>query len=155
MKTIDIFQLVRNGEKKLLIQLKDRYNEKNEFGQTLLHEAVANSQIDIAEILINSGININQQDNNGQTPLHYTAIYYSIEIARKILSNGGNANIRDKWGNNALWTAVFNAKGRYELVELYIHYNADANNINNAKKTPLDFAKQINDAKLLDILVKV
>lgn len=78
-----------------------------------------------------------------------------MDIAREILKRGGDINIRDKYGNNALWTAVFNCKGRYyHMIELFMQYNTDTTTKNNADRSPLDFAKQIGDTKLIGMLEK-
>lgn len=89
----------------------------------------------------------------GQTALHGICNYPSIEVAKDILEHGGNINIRDKYGNNALWTAVFNCKGRYyDMVELFMKYNPDVKTKNNAGRSPLDFAIQVGDDKLIKLL---
>lgn len=126
----------------------------NEYKQNLLQEAIAACKNDIAKDLINRNIDINHQDSNGQAPLHYCAQYLNIEIARLLLSKNADINIEDAYGNNPLWTAVFNARGDYRMVELFIENNANIHHLNKARRSPLDFAKQIDDTKLVQILSK-
>jgi ankyrin repeat protein len=62
------------------------------------------------------------------------------------LKQKGQLNISDNYGNQPLWTAVFNVKGkddRLPLVELFLMYNADKNHKNKAGKSPLDFTLQV------------
>ena len=97
--------------------------------------------------------NINQQDYKGETPLHYCAAYFNLEIAELLLQKKAQINIIDKYGNNPLWVAVFNAHGDYRMVKLFLKYNANIQNKNRANRSPLDFAKQINDLDLVNILL--
>lgn len=78
----------------------------------------------------------------------------NIEIARLLLSKNADINVEDAYGNNPLWTAVFNARGDYRMVELFIEYNANIHHLNKAGRSSLDFAKQIDDTKLVQILSK-
>ncbi|MBN8671475.1 MAG: hypothetical protein J0L80_12360 [Chitinophagales bacterium] len=73
-------------------------------------------------------------------------------MAEACINAGADPNIDDIYGNNCLWTAVFNAKGKYEIVELYKKSGANVNSRNNAGRSPLDFAQQINDYKLIEVL---
>lgn len=150
----EIFSIIRVGtyeqyEKNIVVVDIDCCNE---YKQNLLQEAIAASKNDIAKDLINR--DIDNQDSNGQTPLHYCAQYLNIEIARLLLSKSADINIEDAYGNNPLWTAVFNARGDYRMVELFIEYNANIYHLNKAGRSPLDFAKQIDDTKLVQILSK-
>lgn len=128
-------------------------NDCNEYKQNLLHEAIACCRNDIATNLINRNVNINQQDYKGETPLHYCAAYFNLEIAELLLQKKAQINIIDKYGNNPLWVAVFNAHGDYRMVKLFLKYNANIQNKNRANRSPLDFAKQINDLDLVNILL--
>lgn len=126
----------------------------NEYKQNLLQGAIAACKNDIAKDLINRNIDLNHQDSNGQAPLHYCAQYLNIEIARLLLSKNADINIEDAYGNNPLWTAVFNARGDYRMVELFIEYNANIYHLNKARRSPLDFAKQIDDLDMVKILLQ-
>ncbi|WP_123868180.1 ankyrin repeat domain-containing protein [Chryseobacterium lactis] len=60
--------------------------------------------------------------------------------------------LQDQFGNNAMWTAVFNSDGGYDIVKLLKEYGFDSNSKNNNDRSPLDFAKQIEDEELQKIL---
>jgi ankyrin repeat protein len=102
--------------------------------------------------LLSRGINVNQRDKKGRTPLHYAAAHNRLSLAKEIINKGGDINIADVHGNNALWTAVFNARGNYELVELFVEKGGDSLTKNKYNRSPLDFANQINDKKLIELL---
>lgn len=151
----DIFTLAKFGNIetfKTKFNIND-INKKYKNGSSLLHFAISGKQFDIALFLIKNGIDINMTNSDGQTALHLICINQNLDIAKELLQNGIDINVRDKYGNNAIWTAVFNCKGKnYDMVKLLKNYNADINNKNNVNKSPLDFAKQINDDILINLL---
>jgi ankyrin repeat protein len=117
-----------------------------------LHEAIAFNNSLLSKELIKRNININHGDTKYQTPLHYVAMQKSPEFVELILKNGGKSNLEDIYGNQALWTAVFNAKGNYTVVEAFLKFKQDVEHKNKYGKSPLDFAKQITDQFLIKIL---
>lgn len=154
MNKADIFQHVRLNDinaLKMAIGSID-INIVNESGQSLLHEAAVNNSVKCAQELLDKGIDSNIKDNKGMTALHYSAANNSVDVAVEIIGQGGDLSIFDDYGNQPLWTAVFNARGQYKMVELFINYKANSNHKNNSDKSPIDFAKQINDQNLVAIL---
>ncbi len=150
----NIFQIIRLKEYKQYDQMissvsLDAVDEDN---QTLLHEAVISGNEYVVNDLLERGIKPNIQDKNGLTPLHYAALYKQLYIAQVIIENGGDVNIVDSHGNNSLWTATFNARGTYyDMVELFVKASGDCHHKNKYGKSAFDFAKQINDKKLLQL----
>jgi uncharacterized protein len=150
------------------------YSEKNDVGtlreileagvdinqyaceRSALHASCVSNAVDAAELLINNGIDVNLRDNlTGATALHYCSVYNYFEIAKMIIDHGGRLDIADNYGNQPLWTAVFNVKGkqeRFPLVEMYLMHGSDKNHKNNANRSPLDFAMQIKHKPLIDLL---
>jgi ankyrin repeat protein len=153
-KQDDIFQVVRNGKVDLYRKNIDKYdiNIRNEYGQSLLHEAIAYKQPEIALNLLDRAIDVNIQDKNGQTPLHFISFHPDTVLAEKIIEKGGNLELKDLHGNTPLWYAVFNAKGMYELVKLFMKYHPNPAVKNNAGRSSVDFATQIKDETLLNML---
>jgi len=154
MVEIDLFQAVRRNNTDFFYSQIDNMdiNQTDEDGQNLLHEAVAFHNNLLAKELITRNINVNHKDVNSQTPLHYAANNKETELAKLILNNGGDLSIEDKYGNQPLWTAVFNAKGEYDLVKEFLNFKPNVNHKNKHGKSPLDFAQQINDKSLVNIL---
>ncbi|HEU4963760.1 MAG TPA: ankyrin repeat domain-containing protein [Bacilli bacterium] len=153
----DIFTWAKFGDFDSFIERfrVDEINKESEFGGNLLHYAISGRNFDIALYLIEQGIDVNGTDPNGQTPLHYICVDQNIDVASRLLSKNADINIRDKYGNNAMWTAVFNCKGRnYEMVELFMRYNPDILIKNNAGRSPMDFAVQVDNQKLINILLQ-
>lgn len=147
-----LFRAVRLGQLADESLLARHLNDLNEYGQNLLHEAIAYNQVETAIRLIRKGINLNLGDQDGATPLHFAAAYRLSAVATELLERGANPNVVDKHGNSPLWTAAFNARGNYALVELLKKFGAVATVRNQYGKTPIDFAKQIDDAFLTKLL---
>jgi uncharacterized protein len=95
----------------------------------------------MALLLINQGIDVNIADKNGQTILHYTALNNQLDIAIAALNKGAKLSMEDIHGNQPLWTAVFNDKGRserIEIIELFLKNGSDINHKNKVGKSPKD-----------------
>ena len=110
-------------------------------------------QIKILEWLIKKGANVNHQDKIGYSSLHFCGQEQNIEVAKILLENGANPNILDKHDNSPLWTAIFNSKGKFELVELLRINNADPNQKNKYGRSPNDMTISTYD-KEIDELIK-
>jgi uncharacterized protein len=129
-----------------------------EYGRSALHSTTLSNAVQAAKTLIDAGIKIDLKDQgSGATALHYCSLYNCVEIANFILNHGGHLDIPDNYGNQPLWTAIFNVKGRNErlaIVELLLTRGANKNYKNLAGRSPLDFANQVKYGPLLDILSK-
>ena len=88
---------------------------------------------------------INKKFQKGLNLLHFAAEYGELKLASELLELGIKVDEKNDFGNTPLWTAVFNSKGKYELVELLIKNGADPNSLNNSNNTPLKFAEKIKD----------
>lgn len=155
---MNLFKSVIQGN---IEYLKDNLNINNinsiEFDHSLLQEAIVSKNKDISELLINFGIDVNIRNDNGSTALHYCASrgYQLYNIAQLILDNGGDLSISDKHGNQPLWTACYESKGKYlDMVKLFMDYGAEPSHENRYGKSPIDIAKIMNNSNLLDILLK-
>jgi ankyrin repeat protein len=151
----DLFQQIRLGvaledidEGTLLRQLPNL----NEYGQTLLHEAISHAQPDYALFLLDKGIDVQQADYQGATALHFAAFYRMAAVADRILTQHGNPNAADEHGNTPLWVAVLNARGEYSMVQRLLNAGADPALKNRYGKSPWDFACQIKDEALQRLL---
>lgn len=149
----DLFKIIREGN---INDLKSEIssqniNALNENKQSLLQEAVIRGKDEISKYLIENGIDINNQDNTGQTVLHYIPIYKNLDLAKEIFKNNFNINIQDIHGNIPLWTAVFNARGDYNIVKLYIENGANLDIKNKVNKSPYDLAIMMKFPELIEL----
>ena len=155
-KIRDIFDIIKYGDSSEYFFLIESYeiNVRNVNGASMLHKAIAAKKFDIANDLVNRGIDVNIMNNEGQSVGHYLSYYPNLQLTEKILEKGLKINIQDRWGNTPLWYAIYNGKGNYELVELFIKYGADPEIKNKVGKSSVDFAKDINNKDLILMLEK-
>jgi uncharacterized protein len=151
-----IHRLARTNESdalELAIKNGSNIDEKDEFDTTALHYSISESNPDVTRLLLDLGADVKAQDNQGSTPLHYAVEYGVIDIVELILAkDSSTVAISDKHGNQPLWTAVFNARGTYKIVQLLLRNGADPTHKNNVEKSPLELAKQMNEVALTVML---
>jgi ankyrin repeat protein len=70
--------------KELLNNKETDINQLDDYGYSALHIASRKGFMEIAMLLVESGIDVNAKDKNGQTILHYVAVYNQLELARLI-----------------------------------------------------------------------
>lgn len=126
----------------------------NEFEQNLLHIAIARNSREIFNYLLYCDIDINKLDKDNKTPLHYSTSYNNFDFTKLLLeSKRIEINQTDIYGNNPMWVASFNARGYYDIVKLLKKHGGNPNSKNNSNKSALDFAKQIEDNEMIEILL--
>jgi ankyrin repeat protein len=149
----DCARFNRLDELQALIRKGVNINEENEFGSTALHGAIAYKNLDAIALLLEHGADVAVQDRDGSTALHYACEHKLPRVAEELLKrNPGLVAIADKYGNQPLWTAAFNPKGDYGLVQLLLRYGADPQHRNNVNMAPIDMAKRRGDDALVRIL---
>lgn len=112
-------------------------------GRSELHYAVADRNLERVKELIRKGMSVNLADRNGWTPLHFAAQNYDEGIARLLLDSGASVDPRDANGNTPLSTAVFNSRGRGELIGLLRQRGAAATSMNKFGVSPVSLARTI------------
>ncbi|OAS14763.1 hypothetical protein A8708_23635 [Paenibacillus oryzisoli] len=114
-------------------------------GRTALIHAVIDNLTEITKFLIERGANVDAQDNLGYTPLHYASQNYLPEVVKLLVDNKANVDVKDSHGNSPLFRAVFNSRGRGEVILLLLSHGADAHSKNNYDVSPIELAKTISN----------
>ena len=119
-------------------------NTTDSKSKTLMHEAINDSNINIAKILKKYNADTNYKDENGQSPIFNAKNY---ETMKWLIDNNAKINLTDKNGQTALHLKVIN--GDIKNSENLLKLKADPNikDINNL--SPIAYAKTINAMKLL------
>ena len=79
---------------KLLIEAGSDVNSVDSFGNTVLHYAVEQENIDLIELLLTSGCDINKTLRyDRDTILHYACFQKNEEIISKLIENGSNREV--------------------------------------------------------------
>jgi len=114
----------------------------------MLHLSCTMRLNDLAEEVINCGVDVNSQHSTlGMTPLHRAAWSGDVNLMSLLLSKGANVESMTFEQTNAkkgketpLHIAA--SRGHFDAVQLLLSHNADAKAISAEGKTPLDYARE-------------
>lgn len=112
-------------------------------GRTQLHYAALANDADAVSQLLTEGASPHAPDRLGFTPLHFAAQDGALAAAEILLAAGAQVDAANSYGNTPLATAVFNSRGRGELIRLLRRHGADPRHPNNTGQTPADAARLI------------
>ena len=130
----ELSELICNGESDAVCRLvrenpecahqrDEEYAERfNDEGDTLLHVACWQKQLDVVHALIAVGADIHARGADGRTPLHY-AVHEgdrsSVPIVAALLAHGADATVFDRAGfSPADWAKVGMNDGLPEVLDL-------------------------------------
>ena len=91
-------------------------NAQDYDGDSALHGAAQNGNIEIMDLLVAKGANLNLKNKVGGTALMWAAVYGHEEAARRLLERGADPSLKDADGKTARDWAVVN--GRKNVVAL-------------------------------------
>lgn len=112
-------------------------------GRGPLHLAVLGGDVAEVERLLSLGADPNAADANGFTPLHYAAQQGELDATRLLLHGGASVDARNSHGNTPLFVAVFNSRGRGDIIESLRDGGADPGAVNNYDQSPVGLARLI------------
>lgn len=121
-------------------------------GVTPLMHACIEKDLECVEILLNVGADPNKCESRGLSPLHFCAVGYFVEGARSLLQSGARVDSLDQHGNTPLARAVFESRGRGDMIRLLRQAGADPSHENHSGVSPRRLAETIANYKLSDIL---
>ena len=122
-----------NAERaKALVNLGADVNQKNGYGNPIIHHAVGEGNAEIVELLIKKGADVNTKGQFDRVALHYAN---KKGIAKILLANGATVDAPTNYGETPLhWAASavnsLDIQGRVDLVEFaetLVLHGADVN----------------------------
>lgn len=144
---VDLLGALNKGDLSYLISKlnESNVNDIDKDKRTLLHHAALLNNTAAIKLLIEKNADLNVPDYLGWSPLHYAAQQHRLEVANILIKAGANINSIDSYGNNILWRAVFESKGRGDMINLLSSNGADPNQQNNKGISPLKLANTISN----------
>ncbi|XP_053264716.1 ankyrin repeat domain-containing protein 31 isoform X8 [Podarcis raffonei] len=124
-----------------------KINRRDRFGQTLLHRAAVEDDLNGLRAMIKAGGNVNTQDCAGWTPLHDASLAGFWWTTNELLKAGADVNCKGSEKITPLHDAV--KGGHYKVAELLLWYGADPLFKNERGKSALEEATDMPMRKLL------
>lgn len=120
---------------------------------TPLHYAAEHNHIKVAELLLDSGIDINITNIFGATPIYFACYAGRVEMVNLLLSRGADPAKE----NLAKWTPLSIAarQGHYDVVRLLLDKGMDYEIENEEGATPLYWAAYAGHIKILEHLLSL
>jgi len=128
-----------------------RINKKDQYGNSLLHLAVREGNVDIIKYLVSKGVDVNSRNIVDETPLHIAANSGNLDAVIQLIYNGADINVKDSIGNTPLHDAVEN--DQIQIVKYLISQGAEINTQNNVHQSPLHEAVVFNKVEMSKFLI--
>jgi ankyrin repeat protein len=139
--------VIRHSLREVILALSqgEAVDALDEAGRTPLFYAAKDGDSAIVNQLIRHGANPNAQDKSLETPLHFAAREYQLEASQSLIESGANPNAQDTHGNTPLWRAVFESRGRSDMIKLLLSAGANKSLKNKHGSSPVDLANTIGN----------
>jgi len=109
---------------------------KDNNGNTAVHYAALNNDVQSIKALKQAGVNMNVVNKAGDTALHNAVYYGKPDAAQVLIDAGADVNIVNKFGDTALHNAAF--KRNWSLMSMLRTAGADNTKKNNNGLTAAD-----------------
>lgn len=119
----------------------------------LLHNAVADRNVRITQILLERGAHINSQDSFGLTPLMTCATSYHPQIFDLLLAKDPAINVTSVYGENSLTIAARHNIG-IDAIKKLLDKGAQVDAYNTHSHGPLSYAIANNHSELVELLIQ-
>ena len=141
---------------KELLALDANPNIPNNLNETPLFLSVNISNYEAFLILMKYNSDCNIQNIKGDTPLHVAIQKKEKKFIEMLLLNNANPNMQNfTQGQTPTHLAIIN-KLDEDILKLFKKYKANIFHIKDKlKKTPFDYAKEINDENYLNLVLKI
>lgn len=110
----------------------------------LHYAALTNDAAEVAR-LIAEGETPDSSDSQGFTPLHLASQEHALAAATALLNLGAMVDPINSFGNTPLFVAVFNSRGRPEMIDLLRSRGANPLHPNGTGQTPMGLARLIGN----------
>jgi ankyrin repeat protein/mono/diheme cytochrome c family protein len=124
---------------------------KSEHGNSALHWACLNNDVDLVSNLISNGAEVNAMNEVLASPLLYAA--GNLEIVQLLVRHGADVNHASKFKSTPLIVAARHPRS-HAVIEFLIANGADPKNKDGAGSSVLDIAAQVGDEGSVKLLIK-
>ena len=153
-----LYLACQNGHRKVAGMLLDAGANVNaklrKINITPLFIAAERGFADLVETLLLRGATVHDRNWNGITAMHMACITGKyVEIVRRLIRAGSKLDSKDNKGNTPLLNVVkSNRKPNPDIVSVLVANGADVRAKDARDKSVLEYASQLGDERILDIL---
>ncbi|MBW8036610.1 MAG: hypothetical protein FVQ79_13540 [Planctomycetes bacterium] len=154
VKLQDIHGVISVGDNEDIAKLLDKdpllVNKTNDEGQTPLHVAICQRNLDAVKLLVKRGADMTAVDGRGEGVMF---MVWDVDTARYLIEKSPQLLQKpNQNGRTPLHGAVISSMG--ELVKLYIEKGADVNVPDKFSNTPLETAEEYKMKDIVELLKK-
>ena len=120
------------------VYFENKQKEKNQFGETPLHEAAKEGKVSECKLIVDNVEDKHRKDNDGWTPLHFAALEGHLSFCPLIVNNVEDKNPKSNDGCTPVHLAAY--KGHFEIFKLIFENAEDKNPLNWKNDTLLHLA---------------
>ena len=140
----EVIALISRGKR---VNAKDRGYD----GNSPLHVAVENGNLEIAQILLSAGAKIDSKNSQKRTPLMMLDEDATPELVNLLLGYGAKIDAADKKKNTALILA--SAYAGKDVIQILISAGANVNAVNKQGETALMNAAENDETEIIQLLL--
>ena len=136
-----------------LLQLgADKDSILDETGNSCLHRASQTRYLDLAELLLKSGVDINLRNTQGETPLAVALFRGNLEVAHFLIERGADVH----WHDEEDWTLLHTAAqcGHLDMVQLLLDLDIGVDVRCRGQSTPLILASGGGHVEVSRLLIE-
>ncbi len=157
----DAMTAAQEGKSSTIQRYLDERNSGNKKARksllTLLHIAAGMGHTEIVQRLIAGGIKINETNKIGETPLYLAAHNGHANVVKLLCSyrdvKGANTDLNKSLNNGTTPLHIAIQNKHFDVVNILIEYDVLINMKTSDGKTPLDFAYQADDLRIIELLL--
>lgn len=162
MATFDLFSAVKDGDTEAVRDqltkrnCRSKLNDRNEWGDTVLHLASEAGNSDVCQMLIAGGASVTVRNNRGETCLHRAAVGGHTECVKVIVERDNDPEAINSQ-NDAGYTALHHSAkhGSIDLIQVLLRAGADRMLENNAGETPYMVAHKYQQFEAERLLLNI
>ena len=115
-----------------------------------LHYRALEGDVEGIQERLAAGDDIAHADAQGFTALHFAAQQSQVDAVAALLAAGAPVDAKDQFGNTPLWRAVFNDRGRTQVIGLLLVAGADPDIANTSGVSPRALAERMGASAALE-----
>ena len=128
---------------------------RGDMGYSPLHSAVVKGDLEMAQVLLDYGVDVNAQTDARSTSLLMASWHFDdsdLGVVRLLLDHGADPNIQPRSGETPLHRA--SRDGKIEMARLLVEHGASVELQDDRDRTPIDIASELQHDDIVKLLLE-